>query len=119
MFSAGYTCACTVTTASPYLFQNYALFPRLSVRKNIEFGLSTWRKGVSRRDKARVQALLENFDLAELADRAISTLSGGQQRVALTRALACEPQILLLDEPFASLNPMLRQSLREALAQVR
>ena len=103
-----------------YLFQNYALFPHLSVRRNLEFGLSIWRKGVSRQDKARVQALLENFDLAELADSAISTLSGGQQqRVALARALACEPQILLLDEPFASLNPMLRQSLREELAQVR
>lgn len=103
-----------------YLFQDYALFPHLSVRRNIEFGLTSWRKGVAAADKARVQTLLESFDLAALADSRPATLSGGQQqRVALARALACEPQILLLDEPFASLNPMLRHTLRTELAEVR
>lgn len=103
-----------------YLFQNYALFPHLSVRQNVAFGLTTWRRGISAGDAARVQTLLESFDLGGLADSRPATLSGGQQqRVALARALACEPQLLLLDEPFASLNPMLRQSLRQELADVR
>ncbi|SFU85773.1 molybdate transport system ATP-binding protein [Polaromonas sp. YR568] len=103
-----------------YLFQNYALFPHLSVRDNIGFGLTTWRRGMAEQDRARVQSLLGRFDLVAMADSRPATLSGGQQqRVALARALACEPQILLLDEPFASLNPMLRQSLRTELAEVR
>jgi molybdate transport system ATP-binding protein len=104
-----------------YLFQNYALFPHLSVRENVAFGLKAWnRRALSRKDAARVQALLESFDLQSMADSRPDTLSGGQQqRVALARALACEPQVLLLDEPFASLNPMLRHNLRAELAQVR
>ncbi|WP_411884407.1 ABC transporter ATP-binding protein [Polaromonas sp. YR568] len=103
-----------------YLFQDYALFPHLSVRKNIEFGLTSWRRGLAEQDRAQVQSLLERFDLAAMAGSRPDTLSGGQrQRVALARALACQPQILLLDEPFASLNPMLRQSLRAELAEVR
>ncbi len=103
-----------------YLFQDYALFPHLSVRQNVAFGLTSWRHGASAQEQRRVQTLLESFDLAGLADSRPATLSGGQkQRVALARALACEPQVLLLDEPFASLNPMLRQSLRRELSQVR
>jgi molybdate transport system ATP-binding protein len=104
-----------------YLFQNYALFGHLSVRENVAFGLKSWnRRRLSTEDAARVQALLERFDLHRMADSRPDTLSGGQQqRVALARALACEPQVLLLDEPFASLNPMLRSSLRAELAQVR
>jgi len=103
-----------------YLFQNYALFPHLSVRDNVAFGLTSWwRRSLSRHDAARVDALLEGFDLAGLARSRPASLSGGQQqRVALARALACEPTLLLLDEPFAALNPMLRQGLREELAQV-
>jgi len=67
-----------------------------------------------------VQVLLERFGLAATADSRPATLSGGQQqRVALARALACKPLILLLDEPFASLNPMLRDALRSDLAEVR
>ncbi len=104
-----------------YLFQDYALFPHLSVRENVAFGLTAWhrRKPVAK-DAERVHALLQSFGLAALADSRPRTLSGGQrQRVALARALACEPQVLLLDEPFAALNPMLRAELREELAQVR
>ncbi len=103
-----------------YLFQNYALFPHLSVRDNVGFGLVSWRRRLSQAERDQVQALLEAFGLAGLAESRPRTLSGGQQqRVALARALACKPQVLLLDEPFAALNPMLRHALRNELAQVR
>ncbi|WP_144638930.1 ABC transporter ATP-binding protein [Bordetella genomosp. 13] len=104
-----------------YLFQHYALFPHLTVRQNVAFGLTSWRRRrLSDPDAARVQDLLERFGLAEMADSRPVRLSGGQQqRVALARALACEPRVLLLDEPFAALNPMLRASLRRELGEVR
>lgn len=103
-----------------YLFQSYALFPHLSVRDNVAFGLTSWRRRLAPADAARVDELLRSFGLAEHAAARPTKLSGGQQqRVALARALACRPQVLLLDEPFAALNPMLRQALREELAVVR
>ena len=103
-----------------YLFQSYALFPHLSVRDNVAFGLTSWRRRLSPADAARVDELLQSFGLAEHAAARPAKLSGGQQqRVALARALACQPRVLLLDEPFAALNPMLRQALREELATVR
>ena len=103
-----------------YLFQSYALFPHLSVRDNVAFGLTSWRRGLDRKAHMRVDEMLENFGLAAMAHSRPASLSGGQQqRVALARALACEPGVLLLDEPFAALNPMLRQQLREELAQLR
>jgi molybdate transport system ATP-binding protein len=102
-----------------YLFQNYALFPHLTVRQNVAFGLTTWWRRLSAEDGRRVDEL-ESFGLSALAGSRPDTLSGGQQqRVALARALACRPRVLLLDEPFAALNPMLRQQLREELAAVR
>jgi molybdate transport system ATP-binding protein len=104
-----------------YLFQNYALFPHLSVRDNVAFGLTSWRRRrLSDEDAQRVDALLRNFDLTALADSRPRTLSGGQQqRVALARALACRPRLLLLDEPFAALNPMLRHAVRQDLAAMQ
>nr|WP_316640518.1 ATP-binding cassette domain-containing protein [uncultured Roseateles sp.] len=104
-----------------YLFQHYALFPHLSVRDNIGFALRPWwRHGVSAAGRARVDELLAMFELGEMADSRPVALSGGQQqRVALARALACRPRALLLDEPFAALNPMLRGALRDELAQLR
>nr|WP_315429678.1 ATP-binding cassette domain-containing protein [uncultured Albidiferax sp.] len=104
-----------------YLPQNYALFPHLSVRENIGFGLTSWRKRrLSPDEQTQVQSLLDSFGLNAMADSRPSSLSGGQQqRVALARALACAPQVLLLDEPFAALHPSLRLNLREELAQAR
>ncbi|MFT4100053.1 MAG: ATP-binding cassette domain-containing protein [Burkholderiaceae bacterium] len=103
-----------------YLFQHYALFPHLSVRQNIAFGLTSWwRRRLAPDDARRVDGLLDAFGLREMADSRPRHLSGGQQqRVALARALACSPRALLLDEPFAALNPMLRDSLRAELAAV-
>jgi molybdate transport system ATP-binding protein len=104
-----------------YLFQDYALFPHLSVRANVAFGLTSWRRRtLAAPDALHVQALLDSFGLAGLAESRPSSLSGGQQqRVALARALACRPSLLLLDEPFAALNPLLRESLRTELAAAR
>ncbi|RZL39373.1 MAG: ATP-binding cassette domain-containing protein [Rubrivivax sp.] len=103
-----------------YLFQHYALFPHLSVRDNVAFGLTSWRRRLQGDDAVRVDALIESFGLTALARSKPATLSGGQQqRVALARALACKPQVLLLDEPFAALHSALRRELREELKRVR
>lgn len=102
-----------------YLFQHYALFPHLSVRDNIAFGLTTWRKRLKAEDAARVDELIESFGLTAMARSKPATLSGGQQqRVALARALACNPNVLLLDEPFAALHSALRRELRAELQRV-
>ncbi|NBQ88374.1 MAG: ATP-binding cassette domain-containing protein [Betaproteobacteria bacterium] len=100
-----------------YLFQDYALFPHLSVLDNITFGLTDWRhRRIAPASRALIDRLVQGMGLESLLDSRPQTLSGGQrQRVALARALACEPQLLLLDEPFAALNPMLRRSMRDEL----
>ncbi len=91
------------------VFQNYALFPHLSVFDNIEFGLSN-----GKRDKNRVYELLELVGLPHLERRMPHELSGGQQqRVSLARALAPNPDLLLLDEPFSNLDTNQRESVRE------
>ncbi|CAM3639114.1 ABC transporter ATP-binding protein [Roseateles saccharophilus] len=103
-----------------YLFQQYALFPHLSVRDNIAFGLTSWRRRLAPEDAARVDALIESFGLGAMARSRPATLSGGQQqRVALARALACRPQVLLLDEPFAALHTTLRRELRAELRDLQ
>ena len=103
-----------------YLFQHYALFPHLSVRDNVAFGLTSWRKRLKADDATRVDELIESFGLTAMARSRPATLSGGQQqRVALARALACNPQVLLLDEPFAALHTTLRRQLRAELRDLR
>ena len=100
-----------------YLFQDYALFPHLNVRQNIGFGLQRgWFNPSSRGETAAVRYWLEAFGLADVAHQRPAELSGGQrQRVALARALVAEPDALLLDEPFAALDPALRVRMRAEL----
>jgi molybdate transport system ATP-binding protein len=100
-----------------YLFQDYALFPHLNVRQNIAFGLQRgWRNPLSRVDGEAVRYWLDAFELEQVAHQFPHQLSGGQrQRVALARALAPHPTALLLDEPFAALDPALRVRMRAEL----
>ena len=100
------------------LTQGYHLFPHLSVAGNIGYGLG---KADSAKSRARVRQLVETFRLTGLEDRKPHQISGGQQqRAALARALAPEPALLLLDEPFNSLDVELRRTLRrEVRASLR
>ena len=100
-----------------YLFQDYALFPHLNVRQNIAFGLRRgWRNPSRRGDSDAVSYWLQAFELDAVAQQLPEQLSGGQrQRVALARALVAEPAALLLDEPFAALDPALRVRMRAEL----
>ncbi len=97
------------------IFQNYALFPRMTVAENIAFGLRI--RGISRADRDRVVAdLLGMIGLVEQREKYPSQLSGGQQqRVAIARALAYRPAMLLFDEPFSALDPRTRAGLRREI----
>lgn len=94
------------------VFQNYALFPHMSVRANVGYGLSVRRTSRAEKTK-RVDRALEQVGLNGYADRRIDMLSGGQQqRVALARALVIQPSVLLLDEPLSNLDAKLREETR-------
>ncbi|MBC3871272.1 ABC transporter ATP-binding protein [Undibacterium oligocarboniphilum] len=97
-----------------YVFQDYALFPHLNVRQNIEFGLRRgWRNPDRKNSDPQVGYWLDLFSLHAVAHQFPHELSGGQkQRTALARALISKPAALLLDEPFAALDPVLRIAMR-------
>lgn len=101
------------------VFQDYALFPHMTVAENVGFGLSVAHRPRAE-IKARVSALLTMVGLADKAGRSPAQLSGGQrQRVALARALAREPEVLLLDEPLSALDAHLRQQMQIELKQIQ
>mgnify|MGYP000178514507 CR=1 FL=1 len=114
-----------VTNAPPYardvntVFQDYALFPHMTVLENIEYGLRVKKVPKAER-RARAMEALEGVRLAELGDRAPSQLSGGQrQRVALARALVNRPKVLLLDEPLGALDLKLREQMQVELKAIQ
>jgi molybdate transport system ATP-binding protein len=100
-----------------YVFQDYALFPHLTVEENVALPLNPWwRRRPARHVARQVQDLLEIFEIDSLARSYPWQISGGQrQRVGLARALIRKPAILLLDEPFAALDPLLRIRMRQEL----
>ncbi|MDF1704632.1 MAG: TOBE-like domain-containing protein [Aeromicrobium sp.] len=101
-----------------FVFQHYAAFKHLSVRRNIAFGLEIRKRPRAEID-AKVEELLELVHLTAWADRKPAQLSGGQrQRMALARALAIEPSVLLLDEPFGALDAKVRKELRDWLRRL-
>ncbi|MGI9490383.1 MAG: ABC transporter ATP-binding protein [Geminicoccaceae bacterium] len=97
------------------IFQNYAIFPHMTVRENVAFGLEV-RKLLADEVTKRTGDILEKLQLTDIADAKERSLSGGQkQRLALARGLAVEPEILLLDEPLGALDANLRKSIQEEL----
>src|SRR3712207_6622 len=101
-----------------FVFQHYAAFKHMTVARNVAFGLEI-RKRPKPEIRARVQELLELVHLEQFADRLPSQLSGGQrQRMALARALAVEPKVMLLDEPFGALDAKVRRELRDWLRRL-
>ena len=114
-----------VTDTPPYrrnlglVFQNYALFPHLTVAQNVAYGLKT-RKVPKAEQTPRIDEVLNLVGLADYAGRRPGQLSGGQQqRVALARALAYEPSVLLLDEPLSNLDAKLRHQMQTELRQLQ
>jgi iron(III) transport system ATP-binding protein len=100
------------------VFQNYALWPHLTVKGNVEYGLKVRKTPKTEREN-RVRAALEMVQLGHLADRYPSQMSGGQQqRVALARALVIRPDVLLLDEPLSNLDAQLRLEMRSEIKRL-
>jgi len=101
------------------VFQNYALFPHMTVFENVAFGLRA-RKVPGPERRERVSDALKLVDLSGLENRRVTQLSGGQQqRVALARAVVIEPEILLMDEPLSNLDAKLRRDTRDQLRKLQ
>jgi len=112
----------SIATTAPHLrqvglvFQHPSLFPHLTVRQNIHFGLFNHSRAAQHQ---RSDALLKLIQMPLLAERYPHELSGGQQqRVALARAIAPKPRLMLLDEPFANLDHVLRRDIREEVTEI-
>ncbi|MEK7319470.1 MAG: ABC transporter ATP-binding protein [Pseudomonadota bacterium] len=100
------------------VFQEYALFPWMTARQNVEFGLRALKVDAGERKRRALQAL-ERVHLSHAADRYPNELSGGmRQRIAVARSLVVEPQVLLMDEPFAAVDAMTRASLQNDLLRL-
>ncbi len=101
------------------VFQHFALFPHMTVADNVAYGLKI--KGVATAERRRrAEAALEQVGLAAYADSMPSELSGGmQQRVGLARGLATDPEILLMDEPFGALDPLIRREVQDELLRLQ
>jgi len=103
-----------------YVFQDYALFPHLTVLENAGYALRAWPRPLSREARERILYMLDVFGIADLAGSMPYELSGGQQqRVALARALLRDPEVILLDEPFSAMDFLLRDKMREELAAMQ
>ena len=104
-----------------FVFQNFALFPHLTVRQNVAFGMANGSESISADETAqRTQAVIDMVGLTGMEDRGVDQISGGQrQRVALARTLVMQPKLVLLDEPLGALDANLRGRMRNELRAIR